>query len=298
MYLMPQLATPFAEMLSKQLCGLAVSECRQRRSLDNTNRVYTPTGGTRISDSDYSKLRDALSTIAENAGHPRDNANARGQFDIEVAVFLHREFKVTENEAAKQGVWNFLSCVALPDLVRWRFFSEEETTIDRFLAGQKNTFERLWWRAKAYFDETASDPYWLVREIGEDESVGMMERTALSGMRPFVLAALRALIECYEKKPPIARSELMRDAMKRFRRVGAVIALEGISPAELDQLCKSVFVESVAGMSDKMKSPSNTKAVESKAARPKSSAGASLEDLAWLEAEMKRNQGGGRPRQS
>jgi len=300
MYLMPQLPTPFAEMLARQLCGLSIAECRLHRSLEHMNRVFGPTGGTRVSDLEYARLRDELSKIAEQAGYPQDNAAAHTRFDVETAIFLHRELKVTENEAAKQGLWNFLSCVALPDLARWRFLSDGETPIDRFLAGQKNTFERLWWRAKAYYDESASDRYWLVREIGEDESVGMMERTALSGMRPFVVTALRALLECYETKPLIARSELMRDAMKRFRRLGAIVAIEALTQDELSQLCRGVFKESVAGTKSTSHSRQaemgqnpqvNTAAATSKQTKSSSGAGVSLEDLKWLEAEMKDNQG-------
>jgi len=305
MYLMPQLPTAFAEMLARQLCGLSVAECHQRRTQDHMNRIFSPTGGTRIGDPEYARLRDELSAVAEKAGYPQDNAPARTRFDIEVAIFLHREFMVTENEAAKQGVWNFLSCVALPDLVRWRFLSNDETSTERFLAGQKNTFERLWWRAKAYYDASVSDPYWLVREIGEDESVGMMERTALSGMRPFVVAALRALVECYKSKPPIARSELMRDAMKRFRRLGGVVAFEALSESELRQLCNSVFIESIGSPKSTAESSAQDKSkpvsrqpmpTKTQPTKPSSGAGVSFEDLAWLEAEMKRKQGGGRKR--
>jgi hypothetical protein len=305
MYLMPQLPTPFAEILARQLCGLSVAECRQHRSLEHTNRIFSPTGGTRVGDLEYARLRDELSAVAEKAGYPQDSATARTRFDIEVAIFLHREFKVTENEAAKQGVWNFLSCVALPDLVRWRFLSSDETPADRFLAGQKNTFERLWWRSKAYYDASETDAYWLVRQIGEDESVGMMERTTLSGIRPFVLAALRALIECYKTKPPIARSELMRDAMKRLRRLGGVVALEALQESELGQLCNSVFNESIGSPKSTAGSPAKNKdkpmpvqPAPAKSQPTKSSSGASLssEDLAWLEADIKRNQGIGRKR--
>lgn len=301
MYLMPQLPTPFAEMLARQLWGLGLGECRKRRSLDHINRVYSPTGGTRIADPDYARLRDELSAVAEKAGYPQDNSAARTRFDLEAAILLHKEFKVTENEAAKQGVWNFLCCVALPDLVRWRFLSNDETPIERFLAGQKNTFGRLWWRANAYYDVNADDPYWLVKEIGEDESVGMMERTALSGMRPFVVAALRALIECYRTKPPISRSELMRDAMKRFRRLGGVVALETLQESELGQLCKSVFIESTGSPKPHSDSREKDKQASTRQAPTKPQpanqspgSGVSVEELAWLEAEMRRNQGKGR----
>lgn len=300
MHLLPQLPAPFAELLARQLCALSIEECRARRALDHSNRVFTPTGGTRITDAAYAALREALSSIAEKAGYPRDNAGARSQFDTETAIFLHREFKITENEASKPGVWNFLSCVALPDLVRWRWLTAGDTSIDRFFAGNRNTFERLWWRAHAYYDRTKeADPYWLVREIGEDESVGIMERTGLSGMRSFVVVVLKALLEVYETKPPVARSELMRDAMKRLRRVGGIVAIEALTDGEQLEVCRSMFRESIAALAPpihRITAEPQPAKMTSKPATPshrpsQSKGGVSTEELAWLESEMKRNQG-------
>lgn len=299
MYLMPQLPTPFAEVIAREFCSLRIAECRERRALDHTNRIYTPTGGRRIPDRDYAQLRDRLSALAETAGYPKENAGARARFDVDAAIFLHREFKVTENEAAKGGIWNFLSCVALPDLVRWRWQSGGETSLDRFLSGHRNTFERLWKRSHAYFDTGNEDPYWLVREIGEDESVGMMERTTLCGVRPFVVSVLRALLECYRSRPLVARSELMRDAMKRFRRLGGLIALEALSKGELSSLCQSVFAESSRSLAPPREMvvhdagrPGTAASRATKLSdKSRSRRGVSLEDLAWLEVEMKRNQG-------
>ena len=264
------------------------------------NRIFSPTGGTRIGESEYQKIRDSLSIIAEKSGYPSDNAAARTKFDVESAIYLHQEFKVSDNEAAKPGVWNFLACVALPDLVRWRWPADGDTSLDRFLAGNRNSFQRLWWRAKAYYDAKAEDPYWLVREIGEDESVGIMERTALSGTRIFVVAVLKSLLASYENKPPISRSELMRDAMKRFRRLGGIIAFETLTEGELSELCLAVFKESTGFAEAENRSPHEKQVqpvvvgresnFESKD-KTNSSNQASREDLAWLEAEMKQNQG-------
>ena len=301
MYLLPQISTPSAEILVKELCVLSVSECKSRRRLDHGNRVYSPTGGAFATDAQFKQLCDGLSKIAEGVGYPQGDLAARMRFDVDVAIFLHEKFQITENEAAKQGVWNFLSCVALPDLVRWRFPSDNGTVAVRFLDAEKHTFGRLWWRAKAYFDTNNKDPYWLVREIGEDESCAMMERTSLSGIRPFVVTALRSFIECYkEDKPSIGRQDLLRDAMKRFRRLGGVLALEALSEAELSDLCRSVFKESIGMEKPRMESKvsESVKSVSTKSVAGGGKTGntspnspASSEDLAWLSAEMKGNQG-------
>jgi hypothetical protein len=296
MYLLPQLPTPFAEALANQLCELSVEQCRQHRRLEDNNQIFTPTGGTRIPDANYAALRDGLAAVAEKAGYPKDSAAAREQFDVEAALLLYERFQITDNEASRDGIWNFLCCVALPDLVRWRWAASELPT-ERYLGGVRNTFQRLWWRAKAYYDAGAPDPHWLLREIGEDESVGIMERTGLSGTRPFAVAVLKALIECHRNSPVMARSELMREAMKRFRRLGAVLALEALSPNELQELCTSVFRDTI-GQPKTMTAKTATAAKQPDARpappqKPETSTPHALspDDLAWLEADIKRNQG-------
>jgi hypothetical protein len=172
------------------------------------------------------------------------------RFDAEAAIFLHREFCISDNEADKDGVWNFLACVAVPDLVRWRWQrGDRELPQSRFLAGRKNTFQRLWWKAHAFYDTEASDPYWLIHKIGEDETVGIMERTTLSGVRPLVRAVLKSLLKAHPSQVSGNRSELMRDAMKRLRRLGGIVAFEALDSAQLEHICDSVFAETIAGIS-------------------------------------------------
>lgn len=292
MYLMPQLPTPFADALARQFCLLSVEDCRKRRTLESPNRVFTATGGTRIPDRVYTKFCGDLVAIADRSGYPNDNKSTRTTFDTEAAILLHREFRISENEAAKPGVWNFLTCVVAPDLVRWRFQTSDATPLDRFLAGQKHLLQRLWWRAKAYYDPAnAADPYWLVREIGEDESVGMMERTTLSGIRPLVIAILRTLIETHRTSPGSARSELMRDAMKRFLRLGAVVAFESLNGDELRHLCRQVLNESVVALgSAKPKAGAKDSAAKRVVRPDKRQDDTTVGSLAALEASLKSNQ--------
>lgn len=303
MNLMPQLSMPFAELLAQDLRGISIKECYQHRRTYHINRVYSSTGGTRISEDEYSRLCKGLSDIAEKCGYPDDSGSARMKFDIACAIFLHKEFKITDNEAAKSGMWNFLSCCALPDLVRWRWHSKEETAIERFLSGNRNSFERLWWRASAYHDGNAKNPYWLVEEIGEDESVGIMERTTLSGVRSLVVILLRTLVQSHKLRPQIARSELMRDAMKRVHRVSGVVAIETLSETEISELCSRILVESMNTFSatQNAKSPlaevnASMKGKPAFNMYPKRHDVATDQEISSLEYLLKRNQGKGSSR--
>ena len=247
MFLLPQLPMPYAEPLALEYCGLSVTECLRHRNLNHANLIFSPIGGSRISDADLKKLIDGISDLAISLGYPNGSPDIRFKFDVELAIFLETKIKISDNEASKPGIWNFLSCVALPDLVRWRFQGSEATPVNRFISGQKNMFERLWWRARAYYDETnEKDPYWLVREIREDESVGIMERTALSGIRPIVPIILKELIVAAKSSKILPRSEIMRDAMKRFLRLSSIIALESQGANAMRGISQSVFQETLA----------------------------------------------------
>ena len=50
-------------------------------------------------------------------------------------ALLHERMDISPAEASSQGVWAFVACVMLPDVVRWRFPGGEATTLERFLGG-------------------------------------------------------------------------------------------------------------------------------------------------------------------
>ncbi len=73
--------------------------------------------------------------------------------DAWLAPRVHATIRLTRREAGDKRLWNYLTIVAFPDYVRWRFFDaskpEEPVPLDRFLGeDSKNALARLWWAAE------------------------------------------------------------------------------------------------------------------------------------------------------
>lgn len=216
--------------------------------------IYAPTGGNRVDREVLAGIQSGIRKLATESGYPEDSSQeSRGNFDAASARFLREQMGVSAAEASSQGMWAFVACVMLPDVVRWRFPGSRETSVERFLGGTRgirNTFGRVWWRAYILELADSSDPYRLLRELGEDELVQIMERPNLAGN--IVLAQLTA--QCFLEALPefpahVPRSELLRDAMKRIRRLFPVMAFDAMDRNMLEELLEGIFVESAKKLS-------------------------------------------------
>lgn len=74
--------------------------------------------------------------------------------DAWLAPRVHYVLRLTRREAAHRGAWAWLSVVAVPHYVHWRFPGKKGVTdIDRFLGREdKNAVGRLWWGAELMRD--------------------------------------------------------------------------------------------------------------------------------------------------
>ncbi len=65
---------------------------------------------------------------------------------------VHATLRLTRREAADKRIWEYLTVIAFPDYVRWRWAQEDHdrlVTKDRFLGeDSKNAIARLWWAAE------------------------------------------------------------------------------------------------------------------------------------------------------
>lgn len=241
MILYPQLPHTAAEQLTEELRRLSVPQAAAGASWDHADVFYTPTGGTRVSMEELLKLRETLLAIAKELGYP---VAGRGlEFDKPAAAALHSAMRLSPAEAAKPGLWAFLSCVLLCDLVRWRFPGDDATGSppERFLASRRNTFQRLWWRGFVFHDAGGPDPYHLLNALGEDEAVQVMERPFLAGSRTLSRTVARELLTAAERHPRVARRTLMREAQKRMRRLGAFTSFEAVDEASLPPFVRGIF---------------------------------------------------------
>lgn len=253
MFLYPQLGHAIASQLADERRSESIEKIASLARVDHTESIFTPTGGTRVDESQLTSIRDELLATARTLGYPDVVADQRRlTFDVQAAMVLHRRMNISPTEASRAGVWEFMTCVMLCDLVRWRWATPsaplEPTSIDRFLAGRRNTFQRLWWRAHFLYSPGRTNPYVLLSRLGEDEVVQIMERPYLAGNRKLSRAVAEELLATAQNYPAIQRRILIREAQKRIRRLAAFVSFEAVDDTELLELVRGSFDAVVAAV--------------------------------------------------
>lgn len=245
MILLPQLPPGVCRILVEERRTLPIDVLSRLAAAEHPGTVYTPTGGTRALPSLLINVRTEMLALARAAGWPdAGDDDARRRFDADAAVLLHRSLNAAPAEAARGGVWEFLAAVLLPDVVRWRFPGGGDGTAPaRFLAGRRNAFQRLWWRAHLVRDESADAPYGLLFQLYEDEIVQILERPNLAGIPHLTRAVGRELLAAAARHGGVARRDLIRDAQKRIMRLSAFVCLEAFAEPALRTLAEGAFEE-------------------------------------------------------
>lgn len=260
MLLYPRLPRTVALDLVKDLSSKAIDYLIEVSSTDHPAAIYAPTGGNRVNKALLEKIRQSIRETARNSGYPGgiDETNRR-RFDAQSGRRLHQMMEMTPAEASNQGVWAFMACVLLPDIVRWRFpGASNVTSKERFLGGNRglrNTFGRVWWRAYILNQPDKDDPYELLSLLGEDELVQIMERPGLAGSPVLAKQVCKSFLDTIPRFPEISRSEVLRDAMKRLRRLLPLVAFDVLDCEVLSNLIDRVFEESIVSLA----SPSITR---------------------------------------
>src|SRR5262249_20632544 len=151
----------------------------------------------------------------------------------------------SEYEASLVEVWQFIACVMLPDIVRWRFPGEKDPPItpeERFLGTNRNTFRRLWWRAHLLRDpDQRQDPYWLLKGTIEDVLSSFLDRAGMSGIPGLPVKMLKKLHGLGQSRAGLPAQDLMRDITRRLSRLGSICAFECLSTNQIDELLDEQF---------------------------------------------------------
>lgn len=244
MLLYPRLPSSVAAGLIRTHSMAELNNLRGMSTNQHDAVVYTPVGGTRVTKEQLTALRIMLVNISDQLGWPRPLTQTKGnEFDSLIGIALQRHMQIVPAEAAKDDVWTFIACVLVPDLVRWRFpGTSGMTNRERFLGGIRNTFQRLWWRSYVFYLPDNEIPYRLLKALGEDEQVQIMERPVLSGNRELArLIASNLLEEINRTNNKVPRMTLMREAAKRLVRKSSVVALDTLLPEELSFCVRKAF---------------------------------------------------------
>lgn len=239
--LYPQLSHRVAAELADEYGEKSPEELQQLARLEHETAIYSPTGGTRVSSDELRELAEAIRRLREE--------HSPSSFDAATTRYLHPQMNITRSEASLEGVWSFMGCVLLPDVVRWRFPSKLKTPEDRFLGtsrGLRNVLGRCWWRGELLCDHNpppGKDGYWLLNELGEDELTGLVERPRAVASRRVAVALAKALVSTNRKGVP--QMDVARDAFKRYLRLSYFVAFDALADYELEVACESLYRRAV-----------------------------------------------------
>jgi hypothetical protein len=144
-------------------------------------------------------------------------------------------------EATAGGMWSFLSLVLLPDVAAWRYPDRNQY---RFIGSDvmittsnRHVFGRLWVRAYVFGPDLLA---WLI----EDNFEGIFGRPAFGGNVRTARAIAAAMVQVLAERRVANSQELLRDAMKRLRRLAYIVSFNGLDDGELSALLFEVFTAS------------------------------------------------------
>jgi hypothetical protein len=256
MKLFPRLNLEAARALAEAVSVLSVEQAAAGSGIDHPTAIFAPTGGVRVQPQKLEALQSQLRSLAKGYGYPDPlRRSDQGEWDAKAAIVLHASMGIRPSEATRAGVWAFLGCVLLPDLVRWRF-SGDRTGLDRFLGKQRgirNTFGRLWWRAELLGAGEGEEGRRRARRymdiLGEDQLVQITERPEMSADRRVARAIAESYVTLRERADGKGEA-LMREAVKRIRRRLAFVAWEVLPEDTVKGEIQSLFEETLASFDD------------------------------------------------
>ncbi|WP_135452761.1 hypothetical protein [Mycobacterium sp. DL99] len=185
-----------------------------------TGRIATPEeiAGVRQSVLEHMASWLVQERISDKAG-----------FDGALGRSLHGVLNIVPADAAHEGTWSFLTLVVFPDIAAVRF---PDFHINRFIGTARNALRRPWQRQEILGDL----PEDRGRPLGEDELVGLTERSALVRNRRLA-RALAGRVQAYDGPN---RSQWARGLYKSATFQSGVRLLDALDDAEIDRFVASL----------------------------------------------------------
>lgn len=153
----------------------------------------------------------------------------RTELDAALGRSLHQALSIVPADAAHEGTWSFLTLVVFPDVAAARF---PDFHVDRFVGTARNALRRTWQRYESLGDLPGPSSGGL----GEDELVGLLERTQLVRNR----ALARALASRVMAYTGTKRSEWARALYKVATFQSGLRLLDAFDEAEIEAFVASL----------------------------------------------------------
>lgn len=238
--LLPRLSGPAAEgMLDALLAG----EDLQWPGFDATSLPdetrYASTGGSAVDPRQLRELRAGLASKAEEFGFgERDARSTQAKFDAALGAWLVQQPILATGEALRDDVWSFIGVVMAPDIVHWRFGRSRK----RYLGGIRNTFQRLWMRARVLDRGAGHDDRWgLLDSLTEDALVQITERPSIGADAVLSRELAEAWVRASGRLGRGQMEDVMRLAILRLRIRNEIRSLSLLPETELRQLLDQFF---------------------------------------------------------
>jgi hypothetical protein len=227
----PRLPLPFAKAriseIAEAMSSGGISAVQALAKAEHPRAAPVATGGRVASSEHIANVRAAVLQTIESwrppGTVPRPQAAA---FDLALGRTLHEHLRIIPADAAHDETWSFLTLVVFPDVAVLRF---PDMHVNRLIGAPRNVLRRTWYRQEVLGDLLHSTD----RPLGEDELVGLFERSALARNHALIRRIAVAVL-AYDG--PVARSEWARDLYKRVTFSTGPRLLDALSDAELDAI--------------------------------------------------------------
>jgi len=229
-FVYPRLPLAFAEAriseITMTLTNDGISGVQALAQAEHPRAAPVATGG-RVASSEYiANVRAAVLKTVEPWWPGTVARPQAAAFDLALGHTLHEQLRIIPADAAHDEIWSFLTLVVFPDVAVSRF---PDMHASRLIGTPRNVLRRTWFRQEVLGDLLHSTD----RPLGEDELVGLFERSALARNRTLI-RRLAVAVLAYDG--PMARSEWARDLYKRVTFSTGPRLLDALSDTELDAI--------------------------------------------------------------
>lgn len=219
---------------------------------------FAATGGSRAGCDELIALRKPVwQTAMENGLESGGSRNSRSRFDAELGILFAELPLLATGEALRDDFWTFMGVALAPDVVHWRF----GTARQRYLGGVRNTFQRIWLRARV-LDRGIKHPrrWQLLSDLTEDALVQITERPSIGADPVLAKAMAEAWLRATAHHGKGAMEPVMRQAILRVRIRNEIISLADLPSGMLTGVLDAAFglpIERVYPASDTQQQPTD-----------------------------------------
>lgn len=224
---------------------LRTGSISERMEAAGSSVSYASSGGSRAAAADLTTLQEQIVALAKSRGFPNESrAAGRASFDAECAQSLLEASIISGGEALRDDVWAFVACCIAPEVVLWRF---EDGHADRFHGGLRNTFQRLWLRARSLDRGVRAPQRWqLVEALSEDAAVQIVERPSIGADPVLARAIAEAWLATAARIGASRMEDVTRRAVRRIRIDNEITCLGSLGEPELASRLQGYFDEAAA----------------------------------------------------